>query len=122
MTHAHGRACSIVIYPRQLCASVVICITLRRMNVPIVEEGAPCWLVLVKSVRTVLEKAHEVTRRLILRVTSVHIDDKSVSGILAVILEDALHVEVLVKLPVGVAVAHQEVFAAAGLGELSAQG
>ena len=120
LTHAHGCAYSTGIYPRRLCARVVIYTTRRRMNVPIVEESAPCWLVLVKLVRAVLEKAREATRRLILGVASVHIDDKSVSGILAVILEDALHVEMLVELPVGVAVAHQEELGASGLGELGA--
>lgn len=43
LTHAHGRACSTCIYPRRLSARVAIyIITLRRMNVPIVEESAPC--------------------------------------------------------------------------------
>ena len=35
-------------------------------------------------------------------------------------IKDALHVEVLVELPIGVAVAHQEELGAAGLGELGA--
>ena len=47
--------------------------------------------------------------RLILRVAAVHVDDEAVAGVLAVILEDAPHVEVLVELPIGVAVAHQGV-------------
>lgn len=68
-----------------------------------------------------MEKAHEAARRLILRVASVHVDDKAVAGVLAVVLQDALHVEVLVELPVGVAVAHQEELGAAGLGELDAR-
>lgn len=67
-----------------------------------------------------MEKAREAAHRLILRVASVHVDDKTVAGVLAVILQDALHVEVLVELPVGVAVAHQEELGAAGLGELGA--
>lgn len=58
--------------------------------------------------------------RLILRVAAVHVDDKAVAGVLAVVLEDALHVEVLVELPIGVAVAHQEKLGAAGFGELGA--
>ena len=60
--------------------------------------------------------------RLILRVASVHVDDKAVTGVLAVVLQDALHVEVLVELPIGIAVAHQEELGAVGLGELGAQG
>lgn len=60
-------------------------------------------------------------RGLALRVASVHVDDKAVAGVLAVVLQDALHVEVLVELPVGVAVAHQEELGAAGLGELGAR-
>ena len=66
---------------------------------------------------TVLEKAREAAHRLILRVASVHVDDKAVAGVLAVILQDALHVEVLVELPIGVAVAHQEELGAACLRE-----
>ena len=68
-----------------------------------------------------MEKAHEAALRLILRVASVHVDDKTVAGVLTVILQDALHVEVLVELPVGVAVAHQEELGAACLGELGAR-
>lgn len=55
----------------------------------------------------------EARRRLILRLASIHINDKTVAGVLAVVLQDALHVEVLVELPVGVAVAHQEELGAA---------
>ena len=46
---------------------------------------------------------------LVLGVAAVHVDDEAVAGVLAVVLEDALHVEVLVELPIGVAVAHQGV-------------
>lgn len=63
------------------------------MNVPTVEESALCYLVLVKLVWAVMEKAHGARRRLILRVASVHVDDKAVAGVLAVILQDALHVK-----------------------------
>lgn len=42
LRHAYGRACSACIYPRRLNARAVIYITLRRMNVPTVEESAPC--------------------------------------------------------------------------------
>ena len=59
--------------------------------------------------------------RLILRVASVHVDDKAVAGVLAVILQDAFHVEVLVELPVRVAVAHQEELGAPGFGEFGAR-
>ena len=69
----------------------------------------------------VLEKAHEAALRLILRVASVHVDDKAVAGVLAVILQDAFHVEVLVELPVRVAVAHQEELGAPGFGEFGAR-
>ena len=69
---------------------------------------------------TVLEKAQEAMRGLVPRVASIHIDDKTVAGVLTVVLKDALHVEVLVELPIGVAVAHQEELGAAGLGELGA--
>ena len=60
-------------------------------------------------------------RGLVLRVATVHIDDKTIASVLTVVLQDALHVEVLVELPVGVAVAHQEELGAAGLGELCAR-
>lgn len=42
LMRAHGRACSACIYPRRLSVRAVIYITLRRMNVPTVEESAPC--------------------------------------------------------------------------------
>lgn len=58
---------------------------------------------------------------LALRVASVHVDDKTVAGVLAVILQDAFHVEVLVELPVRVAVAHQEELGAPGFGEFGAR-
>ena len=51
---------------------------------------------------------------LILGVAAVHVDGEAVAGVLAVVLEDALHVEVLVELPIGVTVAHQEELGAAG--------
>ena len=50
-----------------------------------------------------------------------NVDDKAVAGVLAVILQDAFHVEVLVELPVRVAVAHQEELGAPGFGEFGAR-
>ena len=42
LMRAHGRACSACICLRRLSVRAVIYITLRRMNVPTVEESAPC--------------------------------------------------------------------------------
>lgn len=42
LTHAHGRACSTAIYPRQLCASVAISTTRYSTNALAAEESAPC--------------------------------------------------------------------------------
>ena len=42
LMRAHGRACSTCICLRRLSVRAVIYITLRRMNVPIVEESALC--------------------------------------------------------------------------------
>lgn len=42
LMRAHGRACSACICLRRLSVRAVIFITLRRMNVPTVEESAPC--------------------------------------------------------------------------------
>ena len=69
----------------------------------------------------VLEKAQEAMRGLVPRVASVHIDDKTIASVLTVVLQDAFHVEMLVELPVGIAVAHQEELAATGFGELGAR-
>lgn len=42
LMRAHGRACSACICLRRLSVRAVIYITLRRMNIPTVEESAPC--------------------------------------------------------------------------------
>ena len=42
LTHAHGRACSTAIYPRQLCASEAISTTRYSANVLTAEESTPC--------------------------------------------------------------------------------
>lgn len=42
LMRAHGRACSACICLRRLSVRAVVYITLRRMNVPTVEESAPC--------------------------------------------------------------------------------
>ena len=85
MTHARGRACSTCTCLRRLSVSAaVIYITLRSTNARTAEGSTLCYL------------------------ASIHINDKTVAGVLAVVLQDALHVEVLVELPVGVAVAHQK--------------
>lgn len=42
LMRAHGRACSACICLRRLSVRAVIYFTLRRMNVPTVEESAPC--------------------------------------------------------------------------------
>lgn len=42
LMRAHGRACSACICLRRLSVRAVIYITLRRMNVPTVEESSPC--------------------------------------------------------------------------------
>lgn len=42
LMRAHGRACSACICLRRLSVRAVIYITLRKMNVPTVEESAPC--------------------------------------------------------------------------------